>query len=700
NRGSVESANLNSSGIAGGGKIEVSALNQIKLGEINSSSTSGNGGAIALSSGDNIITNAINSSGNLSGGKITLESKAGTINTSLGEVNSSGNNGTGGELAFKANSNIITNAVNSTGKASGGEISFNSTTGKIDTSGGQINSSSTSGNGGLIAFTATDNIITNAINSSGNLSGGKITLESKAGTINTNLGEVNSSGNNGTGGSLNFAANGNIITSNIRSNSTVATGGEISLKSKKGIVESGNLDASGNSLGGNISVISPNQITTRQINSSATTGKGGNVLLDPQGNIKVDYINAQGGTQGTGGKVDITTGSFFRATDTFIDRNGVKSSISTAGGTGGGEIIIRHGGASVTPFVVVGKTANGTAGNITTGPKPENTIQPGAYFGPFSQGNIQLVTPGSDIIEPTRAVQTRTYNFTRLDRSDVKNKVSLDTTVQLRDNINQAITNGNLDIAVALIEKLRLQEYSNYLGLDLSQNVAQSGTIAETKTILKNIANQTGKTPAIIYVFSQPEQLQLILVTPEGKPILRTISEAQREVIFQFRDKLISEVTRPNKRQTTSYKASASQLYKWLITPLESELQAQKIDTLMFSMDTGLRSLPLAAMYNGQQFVVEKYTLGLVPSINLTDTRYRDISNSQILAMGASKFVEQSPLPGVPLELATITKEPWQGKSFLNETFTLANLKSQRKKEPAGIIHLATHGQFQSRRSK
>lgn len=98
---------------------------------------------------------------------------------------------------------------------------------------------------------------------------------------------------------------------------------------------------------------------------------------------------------------------------------------------------------------------------------------------------------------------------------------------------------------------------------------------------------------------------------------------------------------------------------------------------------------------NGTITGLSDITLALVPSINLTDTRYRDISNSQILAMGASKFVEQSPLPGVPLELATITKEPWQGKSFLNETFTLANLKSQRKKEPAGIIHLATHGQFQ-----
>jgi CHAT domain-containing protein len=62
--------------------------------------------------------------------------------------------------------------------------------------------------------------------------------------------------------------------------------------------------------------------------------------------------------------------------------------------------------------------------------------------------------------------------------------------------------------------------------------------------------------------------------------------------------------------------------------------------------------------------------------------------------MGASTFASQNPLPAVPVELETITPKLWQGKSFLNEAFTLDNLKSQRASEPFGIIHLATHGEF------
>jgi CHAT domain-containing protein len=136
-------------------------------------------------------------------------------------------------------------------------------------------------------------------------------------------------------------------------------------------------------------------------------------------------------------------------------------------------------------------------------------------------------------------------------------------------------------------------------------------------------------------------------------------------------------------------------MYQWLVAPLEEDLQARGIQNLIFIMDVGLRSVPLATLHDGQGFLVEKYSVGLMPSISLTDTRYVNIKNSQVLAMGASEFTSQTPLPAVPVELSAITPSLWQGQSFLNETFTLDNLKSQRRQQPFGIIHLATHAIFQ-----
>jgi CHAT domain-containing protein len=139
----------------------------------------------------------------------------------------------------------------------------------------------------------------------------------------------------------------------------------------------------------------------------------------------------------------------------------------------------------------------------------------------------------------------------------------------------------------------------------------------------------------------------------------------------------------------------SQQLYNWLIAPIEKELQANKINTLLFSMDSGLRTLPMAALNDGQQFLIEKYSLGLIPSVSLMDTRYQAIKNSPVLAFGASEFKSLNALPAVPVELETITEERG-GKAFLNEQFTRNNIVAQRQNNPYQILHLATHAEFKA----
>ncbi|MBD3562137.1 CHAT domain-containing protein, partial [Planktothrix sp. FACHB-1355] len=587
-------------------------------------------------------------------------------------------------------------------------------------------------NGSAIELLAADNIVTSNIMTSG----GNINLTSNKGTIS--VGNLNTSLSNGNAGNVQLNANGNIISGNIIAKSDTLAGGNITLNSKAGFIESGNLNSSGNTLGGSISLISPIQITARQINSSASIGKAGNVTLDPQGDIQVEYINAQGGSQGTGGTIDISTQRFFRAQGTFIDRNGVNASLSTAGGTGGGAIVIRHGGGSNTPFNVAGDaTKNGTVGNITSG--SGETVRSGSYLGPFIQGRTQVITQGSSETPtpqtptpetptpetptpetptpqtptpqtPTPQTPTPETTLSSSDRTRISTDLgtppiqpdnngaiansSVDKIPILRENIITALQRGQFDVFVPQIEQLRQQEYENYFGENLPVNNPNSLSLPHIQNILKQISQTTGKKPAILYVFIQPEQLEIVLVMPFGKPIHRSIPEADRDTLLKVVADFRSKVTDPNEINTTSYLNSAQKLYQWLIAPLEAELQSQGIETLAFSLDSGLRAIPIAALHDGKKFLVEKYSISLIPSVNLVDTNYRNIRNSQVLAMGASEFSELSPLPAVPIELSTIAKELWQGKSFLNEGFTLANLKSQRSSDPFGIIHLATHAEF------
>ncbi|NJN58914.1 MAG: CHAT domain-containing protein [Leptolyngbyaceae cyanobacterium SL_5_9] len=189
------------------------------------------------------------------------------------------------------------------------------------------------------------------------------------------------------------------------------------------------------------------------------------------------------------------------------------------------------------------------------------------------------------------------------------------------------------------------------------------------------------------------DELELLLVTSTGNPIRRRLAGVTRAEVEQARRKLVSQITDP-RLLGSGYLTPAQQLYQWLIAPLEQDLQDQEIENLSFILDTGLRFIPLAALHDGDQFLVEKYSVGLMPSLSLTDTRYTDLQSLEVLAMGASEFTDQVPLPAVPTELQTIVQDLWPGKIFLNAEFTVQNLRQQREQRPYGILHLATHGEF------
>lgn len=92
--------------------------------------------------------------------------------------------------------------------------------------------------------------------------------------------------------------------------------------------------------------------------------------------------------------------------------------------------------------------------------------------------------------------------------------------------------------------------------------------------------------------------------------------------------------------------------------------------------------------------MIQKYNLTRIPAFNLLDLDYHSLQNARVLAMGASTFANLPSLPGVALEVETITPRLWSGTALLNRDFTIANLVKQQQQKPYAIIHLATHAQF------
>jgi len=729
--GDIITGEIQARGELSGGDITITStaggINTSK-GTLSASSANGNGGSITLMAEKDIVTSPIESSVgptfmgnpvNGNSGNITITSKAGSIDTSAGTLDSRTNNGTAGSISLTAQNSITTDAIFSSRWQGGpsGDISLKSKTGSITTL-GTLDSGITFGQAGSITLTAQKSITTATLLSHAPNNGlgdsGDISLTSLAGKIDTSAGTTSTVSDNGKGGAIAFTAAGNITTADILSRGAQGSG-SINI-----------ISSNGNTDGGNISVTA-NSINARVIDSSSTSVNGGNVKLDSENDIQVASINAQGCTGGKGGNVDISTDKFFRATGTFTDQNGLTASLSTAGGTGDGSVIIRHdGGARLIPFDVGDATTNGTAGAITTG--SGNSILPFQSFpGPYTQGDIQIITapqpqplppqpqplppqpqplppqpqplpPQPDLPPPQPDL------LSVLPQADPPLPLTL-----------QADPPPRLPIALNTkafpVEEFFTRQYEEYLGL-LSPQVL---TLGEIKATLNKIEAATGEKPALVYAVFYPgtleqetqqrlnnpipqdsDQLQLVVVTGKGEPIFRAIPGATRANVLAMATKLRGEITNQSKLGTTSYLAPAQQIYQWLIAPIEENLQTQGIKNLAFIMDVGLRSVPLIALHDGKQFLIEKYSAGLMPSLSLTDTRYRDIKEFQILAMGASKFSDETPLPAVPFEVTTITQKLWQGKSFLNDAFTLENLKAQRRQQPFGIIHLATHGQFKA----
>lgn len=218
---------------------------------------------------------------------------------------------------------------------------------------------------------------------------------------------------------------------------------------------------------------------------------------------------------------------------------------------------------------------------------------------------------------------------------------------------------------------------------------------------LKTLKQSTGKNAAALWVWSYPDALEVAMITAENKPQGAIFREADAVTIDQVVNEYIEHITNPfpvlGIRNSTAYLTPAQRLYDWMIKPFQSQLEGENIDTIIICVGPRLRSIPFAALYDGTDFLVEQYSIAMVPSFTLTnlDVSPRNQEEIKILAMGTSTFEFLSPLPGVTLEIDNIVPSPWNGVKMTENLFTLDNLQAQREQNPYEIIHLATHAKFE-----
>lgn len=249
---------------------------------------------------------------------------------------------------------------------------------------------------------------------------------------------------------------------------------------------------------------------------------------------------------------------------------------------------------------------------------------------------------------------------------------------------------NELNAALTTIDSLKLAELQDYFGDDCilttfdnqqTDQLLQADTVVFSSIVLKNRT-------AIVANF--PTQKKFAWIDLDRATL--------REEIEKFQSGLLDRSSifygdAPNQ------KPQAKKLYDWIVAPFASDLEKAQIKTLVFIQDGILRSIPMAPLYDGKKFLVQKYAIATTPSLSLTNPRAFSAEDLQLLALGLTKPVEVDgetfpALANVKGEIESITDRFPNSKSFLDSNFTQQSLKTELNQTLYPIIHIATHGRF------
>jgi filamentous hemagglutinin family protein len=698
---------------------------------INSTSGSINTGSVFSISGGNL---QVGNSGN--GGNINLLASGNIATTSVSSSSTArqGNSGDGGTITINSsNGSATANTIytfsgtsNGSNVGSGGNIFINLPNGNLSVSGGNTNEGSI----GSDSRYALNNSVTN----SG--SGGVININTGGTLFAAN--RIGSSSRFGNGGSISLSSGSDISLDFVSTTSFGGVGGSLTIVTPTLFSATGSytnfqgtlasISTAGANGGGAITITHGGSTTTPFIVGSPsingtvaaiTSGLGANTINNLTVPVPPDINN-----YGTNISIRTTAPTPTPLPTPSISLSplpspGLVSLLTNPAppqtpapvvvGTPPASSVPSSQASSQAPAPVVVSTPSASS-NQTSQTTP-NSIAISPPLATSQPSLIEVITP------PVLSIPNIPSNLiANFDATSPGVQASLTaTSANLNIPIIDRIPTNFLGNSLRLLDDPFKEEFQLFSGI--SDEIATLD-VNQAQDILQRIIRETNTKPVFIYVFFAPENevertvnsarglssalrvpqdtdiLEVVLVPPTGDLVRVKYPGLKRPQVIETAQRFVSLTI----SQSNGYIGSARQLHEWIIAPLiQEELKKREINNLVFLMDVGLRSIPLAAMrdkQNGDRFIIEDYSVGLMPSLTLTDTSYTPLRGSEVLGMGAASFVSEDPLPAVPLELNAIN-QLWGGNTLINENFTLNNLR-QARRPGQRIVHLATHGIFAS----
>lgn len=299
----------------------------------------------------------------------------------------------------------------------------------------------------------------------------------------------------------------------------------------------------------------------------------------------------------------------------------------------------------------------------------------------YEQAVTTLETIRSDILTANRDVQ--------LDFRDAINPIYREL-AQLRleqaslPSIEPMERTKELSAALRTIDSLKLAELQNYFGNDcvIALNLNDSADFSPATAVFSTIIL---KDRTAILVSLPNGEKRSAWIDIDSQALIDEINEFRREL-----ERFMDFVYDPTQAQ---------KLYDWLIRPFASDLEQAQVKTLVFIQDGILRSIPMAALHDGEKFLVQKYAIATTPSLTLTEKKALDRKQLRALIIGLTKeaVVDGRRFPAlsnVGKEVSQVEARMPGSKGLLDEEFTRDRLQQELSQTFYPIIHIATHGEF------
>ena len=241
------------------------------------------------------------------------------------------------------------------------------------------------------------------------------------------------------------------------------------------------------------------------------------------------------------------------------------------------------------------------------------------------------------------------------------------------------LSENKISEALSVFEQLRLVQLQNYFGdncvrifpekLATGETLAQKNAVLLSSIILKN-------------------QTHLILELPNGQLLHHRVSISESELkkmAINFYQEL---------KQGKSWQLGvlSRKLYNMIITPFEAELEQIKPNSLIFVHDGILRNIPMAALNDGKQFLVQKWATVSSLGLNFVPIdKSKKISKPKAAVFGLGiQRREWNSLSQVSKEVEDVIKIIG-GRKFLDREFTTENFQQQLVGNQYSIVHISSH---------